>query len=119
MALHPRWAARPCTFGAVPGSRAAVMRRMRTAMATLAAGMLVVTTLAGCGGGVLTPDLVMVNGGEPPYPLIPTSTNDSNGGRIIDRLFAGLMSYDAKGRPELEVAQSIDTSDDINYRITL
>jgi oligopeptide transport system substrate-binding protein len=95
------------------------MRRMRTAMATLAAGMLVVTSLAGCGGGVLSPDLVMVNGGEPPYPLIPTSTNDSNGGRIIDRLFAGLMSYDAAGNPSKEVAQSIDTTDNVNYRIIL
>src|ERR1700741_841433 len=119
MALHPRWAARPCTFGAVPGSRAAVMRRMRTAMATLAAGMLVVTTLAGCGGGVLTPDLVLVNGAEPPYPLIPTSTNDSNGGRIIDRLFAGLMSYDTAGNPSEEVAKSIETTDNVNYRIVL
>ena len=85
----------------------ALIRRMRTAMATLSAGMLVVMSLAGCGGGVLSPDLVMVNGGEPPYPLIPTSTNDSNGGRIIDRLFAGLVSYDAAGNPSKEVAQSI------------
>lgn len=95
------------------------MCRMRAALAVLAAGMLVAASLAGCGGGVLSPDLVLVNGGEPPYPLIPTSTNDSNGGRIIDRLFAGLMSYDAAGNPSKEVAQSIDTTDNVNYRITL
>jgi oligopeptide transport system substrate-binding protein len=95
------------------------MRRMRTAMATLAAGMLAVTSLAGCDGGVLSPDLVTVNGGEPPYPLIPTSTNDSNGGRIIDRLFAGLVSYDAAGNPSKEVAQSIETTDNVSYRIVL
>src|SRR5438309_50691 len=35
------------------------------------------------------------------------------------RLFAGLMSYDAKGAPALEVAQSIETVDHLNYRITL
>jgi oligopeptide transport system substrate-binding protein len=29
------------------------------------------------------------------------------------------MSYDATGRPDLEVAQSIDTTDAVNYRITL
>jgi oligopeptide transport system substrate-binding protein len=98
----------------------AIMRRMRTATAALAAGMLVVASLAGCGGGgVLSPDLVLVNGGEPPYPLVPTSTNDSNGGRIIDRLFAGLMSYDAAGHPSQEVAQSIETPDNVNYRIVL
>jgi oligopeptide transport system substrate-binding protein len=98
----------------------AIMRRMRTTAAALAVGMLVVASLAGCGGGgVLSPDLVLVNGGEPPYPLVPTSTNDSNGGRIIDRLFAGLMSYDAAGHPSEEVAQSIQTTDNVNYRIVL
>jgi oligopeptide transport system substrate-binding protein len=91
------------------------MRRMLAALAVLAAGMLA----AGCGGGVLSPDLVLVNGGEPPYPLVPTSTNDSNGGRIIDRLFAGLVSYDAAGNPANEVAQSIETPDNVNYRIVL
>ena len=81
--------------------------------------LLAVTPLAGCGVGNVRTDVVVVNAGEPQNPLIPTNTNDSNGGRIIDRLFAGLMSYDAKGAPELEVAQSIDTSDDVNYWVTL
>ena len=101
------------------------MRRMRAPalLAPVAAGILVFASLAscltGCGGGVLSPDLVLVNGGEPPYPLVPTSTNDSNGGRIIDRLFAGLMSYDAAGNPSQEVARSIETTDNVNYRIAL
>lgn len=98
------------------------MRRMRTLsalLAPLAVAMLTVGSLAGCGGGVLSPDLVVVNGGEPPNPLIPTGTNDSQGGRILDRLFAGLMSYDAAGHPSFEVAQSIDTADNVNYRVVL
>ncbi len=102
------------------------MRRMRAPLAFLApiaAGMLAAASLAGslagCGGGVLSPDLVVVNGGEPPNPLIPTSTNDGNGGRIVDRLFAGLMSYDAAGNPSAEAAQSIETTDNVNYHITL
>jgi oligopeptide transport system substrate-binding protein len=98
------------------------MRRMRALLAQ-AALLAVVGCVAGfsvgCGGGVLSPDLVLVNGGEPANPLIPTATNDSFGGRILDRLFAGLMSYDAAGKPSLEVAQSIETTDNINYRITL
>ncbi|MGA8544237.1 MAG: ABC transporter substrate-binding protein [Mycobacterium sp.] len=81
--------------------------------------LLAVTPLAGCGVGNVRTDVVIANAGEPQNPLIPTNTNDSNGGRIIDRLFAGLMSYDANGKAELEVAQSIDTTDDVNYRITL
>ena len=98
------------------------MPRMRVALASLAAlaaGLLVVASVAGCGGGVLSPDVVVVNSGEPPNPLIPTGTNDSLGGRILDRLFAGLMSYDATGRPAPEVAQSVETTDNVNYRITL
>ncbi|HEX5144582.1 MAG TPA: ABC transporter substrate-binding protein [Mycobacterium sp.] len=75
--------------------------------------------LAGCGAGPGAGSLVTVNGGEPQNPLIPTNTNETNGGRILDRLFAGLMSYDAHGNPSLEVAQSIDTTDNANYRITL
>jgi oligopeptide transport system substrate-binding protein len=94
------------------------MPRMRAVLAQ-AALLALVACLVGCGGGVLTPDLVLVNGGEPANPLIPTSTNDSFGGRIIDRLFAGLLSYDAAGKPSLEVAQSIETTDHVNYRITL
>lgn len=75
-------------------------------------------SLAGCGGNVNT-DVVMVNAAEPQNPLIPTNTNDTNGGRVIDRLFAGLMSYDANGTPALEVAQKIETTDNVNYRIAL
>ncbi|OBF05204.1 ABC transporter substrate-binding protein [Mycobacterium sp. 852002-10029_SCH5224772] len=98
------------------------MRRMRTPsalLAPLAVALLTAASLAGCGGGVLSPDLVVVNGGEPPNPLIPTGTNDSQGGRILDRLFAGLMSYDAAGHPSPEVAQSIETTDNVNYRVIL
>ena len=96
------------------------MRRMRAfATGVVVAALLAVASLTACGGGALSPDLVVVNGGEPPNPLIPTGTNDSLGGRILDRLFAGLVSYDAAGKPSPEVAQSIETTDNINYRIIL
>ncbi|WP_055404054.1 MULTISPECIES: ABC transporter substrate-binding protein [unclassified Mycobacterium] len=96
------------------------MRRAPRALpAFVAAGFLAVASLTACGGGALSPELVVVNGGEPPNPLIPTGTNDSLGGRILDRLFAGLVSYDAAGKPSPEVAQSIETTDNINYRIAL
>jgi oligopeptide transport system substrate-binding protein len=75
-------------------------------------------SLTACGGNVNT-DVVMVNAAEPQNPLIPTNTNDTNGGRVIDRLFAGLMSYDDNGTPVLEVASSVETTDNINYRISL
>ena len=90
------------------------MRRMRHVAALVACVVLAIASLAGCGAGNVRTDVVIVNAGEPQNPLIPTNTNDSNGGRIVDRLFAGLMSYDAKGAPTLEVAQSIETTDDVN-----
>ena len=95
------------------------MHRIRAAAAAIACGLLAAVSLAGCGAGSVRSDVVIVNAGEPQNPLIPTNTNDNNGGRIIDRLFAGLMSYDVKGTPVLEVAQSIETTDNVNYRITL
>lgn len=88
-------------------------------MRVVVAILLLLAAVAGCGGGSSTSDVVTVNGGEPQNPLIPTNTNETNGGRIVDRLFAGLMSYDNNGNPSLEVAQAVDTSDNINYRITL
>jgi len=83
-------------------------------------GVVVATLLllTGCGGNVGT-ELVTVNAAEPQNPLVPTNTNDTNGGRVIDRLFAGLLSYDTHGTPALEVASAIETTDNVNYRITL
>jgi oligopeptide transport system substrate-binding protein len=95
------------------------LRRTRAGVAIAVVAALVVGALAGCAGGGGTGNAVTVNGGEPQNPLIPTNTNETNGGRIVDRLFAGLMSYDDRGAPSLEVAQSIDTTDNVNYRITV
>ena len=99
------------------------MRRMAVArvirLAAIVALLAGCTVIAGCGGGGGTTDVVTVNGGEPQNPLIPTNTNETNGGRIVDRLFAGLMSYDDRGNPALEVAESIETTDNLNYRIIL
>jgi oligopeptide transport system substrate-binding protein len=49
-------------------------------LGAVVAAVLAVASLAGCGGGVLSPDVVVVNAAEPPNPLIPTGTNDRNGG---------------------------------------
>ncbi|MFE3360877.1 ABC transporter substrate-binding protein, partial [Streptomyces californicus] len=39
--------------------------------------------------------IVTTNAGEPQNPLVPTNTNENMGGRVVDRLFAGLKYYDA------------------------
>jgi oligopeptide transport system substrate-binding protein len=95
------------------------MSRTRVAAALTAIVVVVTAMVLACGttGGSST--VVSVNGGEPQNPLVPTNTNETDGGRIVDRLFAGLMSYDKNGTPALEVAESIETTDNVNYRIKL
>ncbi|MGY2062142.1 ABC transporter substrate-binding protein, partial [Nocardia gipuzkoensis] len=60
-----------------------------------------------------------MNGAEPQNPLVPTNTNENMGGRVVDRLFAGLKYYDANGKAYNEVAQSIESTDRQHYKVTL
>ena len=96
-------------------------RRTRVAgVALLAAGSLV---LAACGGGgddSGSTDSVITNfSTEPQNPLIPTSTNETGGGRAIDLLFAGLVSYQKDGSSVNEVAESIESEDNVTWTVTL
>ncbi|WP_238847043.1 peptide ABC transporter substrate-binding protein [Nocardia arthritidis] len=86
------------------------------AVAVLTATSLGLTACSSDSGGT---DLVTVNGGEPQNPLVPTNTNENYGGRVVDRLFAGLKYYDADGKSYDEMAQSIETSDRQHYKITI
>ena len=63
--------------------------------------------------------VITANNSEPQNPLIPTNTNETGGGKIVDSLFAGLVYYDAKGAPKNEVADSVTTTDAQNYTIKL
>ncbi|MDR1117961.1 MAG: ABC transporter substrate-binding protein [Bifidobacteriaceae bacterium] len=58
-------------------------------------------------------------GGEPQNPLIPTMTNEVNGGNILDVLFSGLVYYDADGVPHNELAESIETEDSQLFTIKI
>ncbi len=49
--------------------------------------------------------LVVIGGPDP-----DRHQRQSNGGRIIDRLFAGLMSCDAVGQAVAGIAQSIESA---------
>jgi oligopeptide transport system substrate-binding protein len=97
--------------------------RVKTITALAAAALLATSlTLTACsssGGGGAGDGIVTVNGAEPQNPLIPTDTNENMGGRVVDRLWAGLMYYDANGNAHNEVAQSIDSTDRQHYTVTL
>ena len=94
------------------------------AIALAAAGAL---TLSGCTSGDASSSagagdssaVVTTNGSEPQNPLVPTNTNETGGGKILDAIFAGLIYYDAKGAPVNDVAESIETDDAQNYTIKL
>lgn len=95
--------------------------RFHRAMALTAAVVLATTLgLSACSSGDgADADIVTVNGGEPQNPLVPTNTNENMGGRVVDRLFAGLKYYDADGKAHDEMAESIQTTDRKNYRVTI
>jgi oligopeptide transport system substrate-binding protein len=94
-------------------------------IALAAAGALV---LSGCATGTAPAAtgaagnlaaIVSTNGSEPQNPLIPTNTNETGGGKIVDSIFAGLVSYDAKGAESNDVAESITTTDAQNYTVKI
>lgn len=93
------------------------MKRSRIGLgliALAAAGSLV---LAGCASGNnagsgSTGSIVTTNGSEPESGLIPSDTNETGGGKILDAIFAGLVSYAADGKPSNELAESIEANAD-------
>lgn len=84
-------------------------------------------TLSACGGGSSETAggegdgsyVVTANTTEPQNGLLPANTNEVGGGRVMDLIFTGLVSYDAKGAPVNELAESIETEDSQNYTIKI
>jgi len=50
---------------------------------------------------------VIANGTEPQNPILPSRTDEVGGGRVLDTIFAGLVSYNADGSIENDAAESI------------
>ncbi|GAB3564289.1 peptide ABC transporter substrate-binding protein [Spelaeicoccus albus] len=99
-------------------------RRHKTLLAGAAITASLSLALSGCGSGSGSDsaegnNIISVNNGEPQNPLIPTSTNEVNGGKVIDALFAGLVSYEPDGSTKNEVAKSIKSKDSKTFHITL
>ncbi|MFY0406138.1 peptide ABC transporter substrate-binding protein [Solicola sp. PLA-1-18] len=88
-------------------------------MALVACGSLV---LAACGGGddsSASDGVISVYSTEPQNPLVPTNTNEVGGGNVIDQMFSGLVYYTNEGESELEVAESIETTDNQTFTVKL
>ncbi|MCK6161468.1 MAG: ABC transporter substrate-binding protein [Corynebacterium striatum] len=67
----------------------------------------------GSGGNYIT-----AWGSEPQNPLIPANTNETGGGRIVDSIYSGLVYYDADGKAQNEIAESIEPNKD-NTKFTI
>lgn len=76
------------------------------------------STEGGNAGGDTT-KVITANGTEPQNGLLPANTNEVGGGRVMDLIFTGLVSYDAKGATVNELAESIDTKDSQTYTIKI
>ncbi len=104
------------------GGKLKIRRYGIGAIALVAASAL---ALSGCASGSSTSTsasssaVITANGSEPQNPLIPTNTNETGGGKILDSLFAGLVYYDATGKPVNDVADSITTDDAQTYTIKI
>lgn len=96
----------------------------QSGIALIAAGSLL--ALAACGGGssgetsAAEGGSVSVNGAEPQNPLVPTNTNETGGGNVIDNVFTGLVKYNpTTAAPENAIAESITSSDQTLWTIKL
>ena len=63
---------------------------------------------------------ITVDGSQPENPLIPTATNETGGGNVVDAMWTGLVSYNTEtGKPENAMAESIESSDNTNWTIKI
>jgi oligopeptide transport system substrate-binding protein len=94
-------------------------RRVAVASGTLA--IVVALVLSGCtSGGDDGPDIIRVNGSEPANPLTPADTDELGGYRILQALYAGLVTYDESGTAIDDLAESIEANaDNTVYTITI
>ena len=105
---------------------------MRFSRTSKALGMVAIAALAltGCGAGggsnavaaapVATPARSSSPTAlSPSVPCMPADTNEVGGGKVIDMMFSGLVSYDANGKPVNELAESIEGKDGQHFTIKI
>ena len=88
------------------------------------ASSLVLTACGGGGSGDETSEgpsagIVSISNGEPQNPLIGSMTNETEGGLVVQQLYSGLVYYDAEGVVHNEIAESVDSTDNQNWTVTI
>ena len=102
------------------------------ARAVLAVGITSVAMLAAaCGGGGGSTDPGTTDGGQaggdivikgctPENPLIPGATSETCGGNVLNAFTAQLIHYNTEtAAPEMDIAESIESSDNENFTVKL
>src|SRR5690242_20504348 len=103
------------------------MRVSKRAISAVAMGASIALVAAGCSGGdsgskaADTADAgITIDGTQPEVGLIPVNTTETGGGKIIDFLWTGLVSYPNDGSAPIKaLAESINTTDSKVYTIKI
>jgi len=71
-------------------------------------------------GGTGEPKAISVRGCTPQNPLIASNTGEVCGGNVLDAITAKLIHYNPDtAAPELDIAESIETTDNITFTVKL
>lgn len=106
------------------GGKLKIKRIGTVAIALASVGALTLTGCASGGGDAPaesgdTSAIITTNGSEPQNPLISTNTTETGGGKITTSIYAGLVSYNADGEIENDVAESIESEDGQHWTVKL
>ncbi|NMN01409.1 peptide ABC transporter substrate-binding protein [Bifidobacterium panos] len=97
----------------------------KKAFAAAAAVCAAAMMLSGCGSSSsssssASSNIITAYASEPQKTFIPGNINETGGGKPADLMFARLVSFDAKGNPSNEIAESITpNADSTEYTIKL
>ncbi|NHU85499.1 ABC transporter substrate-binding protein [Kocuria sp. JC486] len=94
-------------------------RRLLGTVALSSAAAVALSACGGGGGGGEGGGTVTAFSVEPENPLIPSNTTEQGGGRPVELIFKGLISYDEDAQPVNELAESIESEDNINWTIKI
>lgn len=97
------------------------MRKFRTLISVAAMASVFALAITGCASGTASSSsavvgdptaIITTNGSEPLNPLITTNATEVGGAKILNSIYAGLVSYKADGSIENDVAESITPDSD-------
>ncbi len=93
-----------------------------TSLALLASACSTPTTTPGTGatGEAAAGGEITIRGCTPQNPLVPGNTSEVCGGNVLDAVLAKLVHYNPDtAAPEMDIAQSIDTTDNQTFTVKL